>query len=57
MKGKNNMAKDEPTTTLLEDLEDLVGQLQSDKITEKQTIEILSNIVEFERGGKKDGTN
>ena len=50
MKGKNNMATN---TTLLEDLEDLVGQLQRDKITEKQTIEILSNIVEFEKGGKK----
>ena len=36
--------------SLLEDLEDLVGQLQSDKISEKQTIEILSNIVEFEKG-------
>ena len=35
-------------TTLLEDLEDLVGQLQSDKITEKQVIEVLSNIVEYE---------
>ena len=35
-------------TTLLEDLEDLVGQLQRDKITEKQAIEILSNIVEYE---------
>ena len=45
MKGKNNMATN---TTLLEDLEDLVGQLQSDKITEKQAIEILSNIVEYE---------
>ena len=54
MKGKNNMATN---TTLLEDLEDLVGQLQSDKITDKQTIEILSNIVEFEKGDKKDGTN
>ena len=46
---KNNTIED-PTTTLLEDLEDLVGQLQSDKISEKQTIEILSNIVEFEKG-------
>ena len=46
---KNNTIE-EPTTTLLEDLEDLVGQLQSDKISEKQTIEILSNIVEFEKG-------
>ena len=32
-------------TGLLEALEDLVGQLQSDKITENQVIEILSNIV------------
>ena len=46
---KNNTIE-EPTTTLLEDLEDLEGQLQSDKISEKQTIEILSNIVEFEKG-------
>ena len=30
------LKSDKPTTTLLEDLEDLVGQLQSDKITEKQ---------------------
>ena len=45
MKGKNNMATN---TTLLEDLEDLVGQLQSDKITEKQVVEVLSNIVEYE---------
>ena len=45
MKGKNNMATN---TTLLEDLEDLVGQLQSDTITEKQVVEILSNIVEYE---------
>ena len=35
-------------TALLEDLEDLVGQLQSDKITEKQVVEVLSNIVEYE---------
>ena len=48
-KMKNNKVE-EPTTTLLEDLEDIVGQLQSDKISEKQTIEILSNIVEFEKG-------
>ena len=45
MKGKNNMATN---TTLLEDLEDLVGQLQSDTITEKQVVEILSNIFEYE---------
>jgi type II secretory pathway component PulK len=39
----------EPTTTLLEDLEDLVGQLQMDKMDEKQTVEILSNIVEYQK--------
>ena len=32
-------------TGLLEALEDLVSQFQSDKITENQVIEILSNIV------------
>ena len=42
------LKSDKPTTTLLEDLEDLVGQLQSDKITEKQVVEVLSNIVEYE---------
>ena len=31
--------------------------MNRNKITEKQTIEILSNIVEFEKVGKKDGTN
>ena len=40
-------------TSLLEDLEDLVGQLQSDKITEDQVIEILSNIVKFEKDKNK----
>jgi len=45
MKGENKMTTN---TTLLEDLEDLVGQLQSDKITEKQVVEVLSNIVEYE---------
>ena len=43
----------EPQTSLLEDLEDLVGQLQSDKITEDQVIEILSNIVKFEKDKNK----
>jgi hypothetical protein len=36
----------------LEDLEDLVGQLQSDKITEDQVVDILSNIVKFEKEKK-----
>ena len=42
----------EPQTSLLEDLEDLVGQLQSDKITEDQVVEILSNIVKYEKEKK-----
>ena len=42
-----------PTTTLLEDLEDLVGQLQRDKLTEKQAVEILSNIVKYEKEESK----
>jgi len=44
----------EPETSLLEDLEDLVGQLQSDKITEDQAVEILSNIVKFEKEKRDD---
>ena len=44
--------KREPQTSLLEDLEDLVGQLQSDKITEDQVVEILSNIVKYEKEKK-----
>jgi hypothetical protein len=37
------------TTTLLEDLEDIVTSLQSGKIDEKQTIEVLNNIVNYEK--------
>ena len=44
-------------TSLLEDLEDLVGQLQSDKITEDQAVEILSNIVKFEKEKRDDNSN
>ena len=44
----------EPETSLLEDLEDLVGQLQSDKITEDQAVKILSNIVKFEKEKRDD---
>ena len=39
------MKKEKLTTTLLEDLEDIVGQLQMEKIDEKETIEVLSDIV------------
>ena len=35
------------------DLEDLVEQLQSDKITEDQVVEILSNIVKYENDKRK----
>lgn len=35
-------------TTLLEDLENLVNDLQSNKITEKQVINVLKNIVKYE---------
>tara|TARA_R110002012_G_C11208167_1_gene560836 strand:- start:333 stop:464 length:132 start_codon:yes stop_codon:yes gene_type:complete len=38
---------------LLESLEDLVGQLQMSKMTDKQVLEILKSIVEFENGDKK----
>ena len=43
----------EPQTSLLEDLEDVVGQLQSDKVTEDQVVEILSNIVKYEKDKRK----
>jgi hypothetical protein len=34
--------------TLLEDLENLVNDLQSDKITEQQVIQSLKSIVKYE---------
>ena len=40
--------KQKNETTLLQDLEDIVSQFQSDKITEEQVIEILSNIIRSE---------
>ena len=43
------MTQETETTTLLEDLEDIVSQLQSGKIDEKQTIEVLNNIVNYEK--------
>ena len=39
------MKKEKLNTTLLEDLEDVVGQLQMEKIDEKETIAVLSDIV------------
>jgi hypothetical protein len=35
-------------TTLLEDLEDLVDQFGRNKISEKEVLEILKNIVRYE---------
>jgi hypothetical protein len=37
----------EPTTSLLESLEDLVDQLGREKMTEEQVMEIIHNISEF----------
>jgi hypothetical protein len=48
IKGQVNKMKKE-TTNLLEDLEDIVSQLQIGKIDEKQTIEVLNNIVNYEK--------
>ena len=39
-------------TTLLEDLQDLVYQYESKKITRKTLIELLGNIVKYEKGKK-----
>jgi len=38
---------------LLESLEDLVGQLQMGKMTDKQVLEVLSNIVNYEEDDPK----
>ena len=43
------MTQETETTTLLQDLEDIVTSLQSGKIDEKQTIEVLNNIVNYEK--------
>ena len=40
-------------TTLLEDLENLVNDLQSDKITEEQVIQSLKSIVKYEEQKEK----
>jgi|TARA_R110001606_G_scaffold127195_1_gene261224 hypothetical protein len=41
-----------PKTSLLEDLEDLVGNYQRDKVSKKQVIETLESIVKYEKGEK-----
>ena len=40
-------------TSLLEDLENLVGDYQRDKISKEQVIDVLENIVKYERKGKQ----
>tara|TARA_R100000935_G_scaffold48475_1_gene73001 strand:- start:5 stop:268 length:264 start_codon:yes stop_codon:yes gene_type:complete len=39
-------------TSLLEDLEDLVGDYQRDKVSKKQVIETLESIVKYEKKEK-----
>jgi len=48
------MTQETETTTLLEDLEDIVSSLQNGKIDIKQTIEVLNNIVNKELNYKKN---
>ena len=40
-------------TSLVEDLENLVGDYQRDKISKEQVIDVLENIVKYERKGKQ----
>ena len=40
-------------TSLIEDLENLVGDYQRDKISKEQVIDVLENIVKYERKGKQ----
>lgn len=40
-------------TSLFEDLENLVGDYQRDKISKEQVIDVLENIVKYERKGKQ----
>ena len=40
-------------TSFLEDLENLVGDYQRDKISKEQVIDVLENIVKYERKGKQ----
>ena len=42
-------------SSLLEDLENLVGDYQRDKISKEQVIDVLENIVKYERKEKRDG--
>ena len=43
------MTQEIQTTTLLEDLKNVVAQLQSGKIDIRQTIEVLDNISSYEK--------
>ena len=44
--------KPKTITSLLEDLEDLVGDYQRDKVSKKQVIETLESIVKYEKKEK-----
>ena len=48
---------EEEEESLLECLEDLVGQFQMNKINEKQVVEILKNIVTYYEENKKEWEN
>jgi len=41
--------ENECQTSLLEDLENLVGDYQRDKVSKKQVIDVLESIVKYER--------
>jgi len=53
-KERNKMIKkeNECQTSLLEDLEDLVGDYQRDKVSKKQVIKTLESIIKYEKGEK-----
>jgi len=42
---------------LLESLEDIVGQLQMGKMTDRQVLEVLSNIVNYKEEEREDNFN
>jgi hypothetical protein len=48
--------EDKYQTSLLEDLDNLVGDYQRDKISKEEVIDVLENIVKYERRKKRDKT-
>ena len=49
MKIELTKKENECQTSLLEDLENLVGDYQRDKVSKKQVIDVLESIVKYER--------